>query len=396
MKVSQFILIVLILSSFNVYSSDHIDGPITQSHRVADLSDFYAFPTPNKAGFLSLILNTYPIVPRSGHFTDKVTYVIFARKAQVSGTQTIRFFTTSEEIVINCSFITPKESHDHTVTCKTSNNLKATAKYNSAVSNSANDFKLYAGMKSDPFFFYSDFATKAAKEGKILPAKNSNTMDSINVLSIVIEIEIKKLYKDQMSLLAFATEVITQDSPKSPIRILDRIGRPEITNVSLITPPEEKDLRDRYNTDRPFQVIPAAKIAYENRISNNISYYDSLDKQTNWTTSQINSAARILIDDFLVVDMTKPCDKDSFFEIESSLLLGKAHTTCGGRKPTDDIMDTLFTLYISGNGGSKIQDGVSKPSKAISPVFPYLAEPDLGLLSNIKASIARTALGLSN
>src|SRR5881397_1943328 len=37
-----------------IFASDHIDGPITTKHKVGDLTDLFAFPTPNASGSLTL------------------------------------------------------------------------------------------------------------------------------------------------------------------------------------------------------------------------------------------------------------------------------------------------------------------------------------------------------
>ena len=76
-----WLLAVAIALAGAASASDHIDGPVTTAHRVADLSDLYAFPTPGRPGSLTIILNAYPLVPRDGHFSDKVSYGILVRRA---------------------------------------------------------------------------------------------------------------------------------------------------------------------------------------------------------------------------------------------------------------------------------------------------------------------------
>jgi hypothetical protein len=63
----KYLFFLIILASSGLKASDHIDGPVTQKNRVADLTDFFAFSTPNKPGFLSLIIDTYPVVSSHGH-----------------------------------------------------------------------------------------------------------------------------------------------------------------------------------------------------------------------------------------------------------------------------------------------------------------------------------------
>jgi hypothetical protein len=387
-----FILLSSIKPSF---ASDHIDGPVTTANAVADLTDLYAFPTPMKPGFLSIILDEYPFVGASGHFTDKVNYNVLVRRAAIDVSSGHPTFSTSDEVTINCTFKTPAITADHVVMCRSTNHLYAETRYDVVQEKAeGDDFRLYAGMRSDPFFFNAKFAKSAANDGKLLPPKNENVMDNLNVLTIVMDIEISKLFKDNPpALVAVAAETTTQDSPDAPLRRIDRIGRPEITNVSMVAH-HEPDLRDQYNFDRPFEVPPANWKLYRDRLAENIAFYDALDGHKDWPDEDRMALANILADDFLVVDLSKPCRTPTFFEIEESLLRHRAYETCGGRKPNDRIMSVLFTLYVGGLGGRVISDGVEQPSRAVSEQFPYLAEPDLSLWSRTKAFLARELVGL--
>jgi len=91
----------------------------------------------------------------------------------------------------------------------------------------------------------------------------------------------------------------------------------------------------------------------------------------------------------LVVDVSKSYTVNSYFEIEKSVLGGKPHSTCGGRVPNDDVMDTLFTLFINRGHGPEVGDGVDKPTRPAKEAFPYLAAPDDGIFSAIKVYLAR-------
>lgn len=377
------------------FASDHIDGPVTTKHRVGDLSDLYAFPTPGKTGHLTLILNTYPVVEPSGHFSDKVTYTLFLRKAAIRGSGDSAAFATSDEVSISCSFVTPPEHEGHTVTCKSSNGLVAENQYQKVTElRSGDSMRVFAGMRSDPFFFNAGWAKAASTKGTIKEPKDDNVMRQTNILSLVVELEAAKLFGGPVGLLAVAAEATTRDSESAPVRRLDRLGRAEITNVSLVAHEGEADLRDKFNEDRPFQVAPANQRSHQERLAKNIKYYDGLDKKQNWEDRAREAMAAILADDFLVLDLTKPCEAQSFLEIEQAMVKHRPHGSCGGRKLTDDIMDIMFTAYIAGIDGKPVRDGVDKPYAAISPKFPYLAEPDLSAWGRTRAFIARKLLGL--
>jgi len=417
MKKTPLIIASLCFLTINLKASDHIDGPLTMKQRQADLSDFYAYPTPNKPGYLSLILNSYPIVSKSGHFADKGTFAFIIRRATIAGNKEKSKITTSgsDEVIITCNVVTPNDITKHKINCSSNNGLKASNIYNQITDiQPGDDFRLFAGMRSDPFFFNTKFA-EAATKGTILKPKNKNIMEGINDLSIVIEIDSKKLFpNNSVGLLALATEIYTQESSGAPLNILDRIGRPEITNVSMF-PDKNEELRDVYNTQPPFTISAEQVTKYNNktnelvanytgmnlaskfhaRLMHNISHYDSLDNKIDLPEESKIALANLLLEDFLVLDLSKPYSaEDSFFEIEKSILKGKTHTTSGGRQPNDDIMDTLFTLYIAGLDGARIRDGVDAPAKHVSIQFPYLVEPELGFWAQRFADVARWVFGL--
>src|SRR6476469_2790737 len=52
---------------------------------------------------------------------------------------------------------------------------------------------------------------------------------------------------------------------------------------------------------------------------------------------------------------------------------GREHSSCGGRSLNDDVMDALYTLYITGGYGPRISDGVDQATGPASLVFPNLA-----------------------
>ena len=368
-------------------ASDHLDGPASSNDRVTDITDLYAFPTPQAPGFLTIILDIYPVVAATGHFSDKVTYTIYARRATIrSGDRPA--FETSDEVAIRCTFVTPQDDDAHTATCKTDSGVGATVKTHQVLPHGAGDgLHLFAGRRSDPFFFNPVFAAAFSK-GKLIAPRDQDLMKGTNALALVIDVEVNRLFpNDPPQLIALSAESTTQDSPDAPVRRLDRIGRPESTNITLAANDDDPDLRDQYNADRPFTVDADHAHIYRDRIAKNLALFDRADGRSDWTDENRQALADLLVDDFLVVDIGLPCDQPAYLEIERSLLAHEQHKTCGGRKPADDIMDVLFTLYAGGLGGTLIGDGVDHPSQPISSQFPYLAAPDVSATSAIKTTV---------
>ncbi len=389
------ILITPLFSALLTSASDHVDGPVTKEHRVADISDFYVFQSPGNKNNTTIIMNTYPFVGKSGHFSNKVTYEIHIINLNINKSTGI--FDKKEKAKIVCESVTPHSSReDHSlskITCTDTKGNKSIATLNASPKSNFNNhknnhFPIFAGRRLDPFFIDTKWATETNNSGKISPSSGGdNDIEDLNVLSIAIDINLKDLFGHTSSkIYGFYVESLTQDSPGSVKRILDRVGRAEITNFA-INQKTVPDIRDSYNQTDTLNIPPRKKKEILDRLLNQIKYYDNLDGYTDWSKSEQQHLANIFIDDFLVIDLSKPCSGNGFLEIEKSLIAGRPHETCGGRKLTDDIVDRIYTYYIS-KDRKEYGDSVNTPSKSFGKSFPYLNTPATGVWAWIKAKFA--------
>jgi hypothetical protein len=138
------------------------------------------------------------------------------------------------------------------------------------------------------------------------------------------------------------------------------------------------DIRDLYNEEDAFALGTHYLGAYRARLNANFRFYDGLDGKVDWPFKQNGNhpLTDLLLDDFLVVDISKPFTEDSYFEIEQAMLEGRDHTSCGGRSLNDDFLDTYYTLMINNGNGPRIRDGVSQATVPASKTFPYMAPPN--------------------
>ena len=376
-------------------ASDHIDGPATTKHAITDLSDFYAFPTPGKQGYLTLIVNTHPMATKSNHFSEKVNYNFILREASVNF-ETKGFDTPeASEKIVTCSFKTPHNHSKHTMTCRVQGTeIMQTVPFNKAITEfDESGIRTYAGLRSDPFFFNADWAKSVSVMGKLIDPIKENTMDKMNALSVMVEVNLEDLFGPSASMVAIAVESTTLDKGAKEPRRLDRIGRPEVTNVTMVPHAAGEDHRDQYNLDKPFHVSKKNQAIYRTHILKNIKFYDNIDQSQDWDNARSIAYTEIILQDFLVVDISKDSSGEGYFTIEAALLNGEEHATSGGRMPSDDIMDRLFSILITGDRDADISDGVNNPYRAVSNVFPYLAKPDNSWSARLKAWAARKVLG---
>jgi hypothetical protein len=240
--------------------------------------------------------------------------------------------------------------------------------------------RVFAGVRWDPFIMDARAALATiATRTLAFTDPGSIFLDGKNVLSIVVEIDIGFL--PGWTLVGVVAETLTRG--EFNVRI-ERVGRPEVKNMMLAPKefdPVNRDLeiRDLYNMEDAFHVGDAYRGAYRARLNANLAFWDGLDGKTDWAPDAEgdHGLTKLVLDDFLVVDVTKPyAEQGSFLEIELAARRGDAHETCGGRALNDDVMDTIFTQLINAGNGPTIRDGVDQATKPASRTFPYLVAPN--------------------
>lgn len=383
------LLLFNLLANYHVTASDHIEGPVTDRHPVADITDLYAFPCPDYPGHLALVMDVYTGVSPKGHFSDKVVYSFLVKNASIRGHEQEPGFTTQGDYKLSFSFETPHGPNtSHWVSCTSSNGTIVRVQVDDVNSFSPGDkLGVFAGRRSDPFFYNSRWGMKVIK-GNITEAKDNNLLQRLNVLSIVVVIDLEQeLDMSQGSLLAVAAETVTTDDDHTT-RQIDRLGRPEITNIYMASK-GRKDLRDLYNGENTFNLNTKNAALYRERIQDNLTFFDGLNTEKNWAPEEVKNLTSILLNDFLVIDISKPYTVSSYFDIEYSILRGTPYTTCGGRTLNDDVMDVIFTMLINAGKQPTISDGVTEATEPATEIFPYLAPPSDDILAKVEAYLAR-------
>jgi len=137
------------------------------------------------------------------------------------------------------------------------------------------------------------------------------------------------------------------------------------------------EIRDLYNAEDAFALRPDYAGAHQARFNANLTFFDRLDGSIDWPPDEQGDhpLTGLLLADFLVVDTSRPFTDAGFLEIERAALAGREHSTCGGRSPRHDIIDTLYTLLVGGVAGAPISEGVDQ-DRPPSRTFPYLLPPN--------------------
>src|SRR5271168_386896 len=361
--------------------SDHVDGPRSIGDPSIDLTDLFAFTSPEDTSRTVLAANVFPSAGVSAMFSNVVNHAIVVRHIAVAGLGNAAKFTPGDqEYRFNCKFSALERGPDGATptqrgTCTLPDGQELTFVVNDEKGASTPDgtFRVFAGLRSDPFYLAWLVA---------ILKKFPNLLEHDNVLSIVIEFNTGRvLDPSKGSLFGVIAETSAIPQPRSlighePPRF-DWVGRPEQTNMRLNNPAMDgtDDLRDLWNQQTPFAISEELQPVFRKRLVDSLTNWDMRDKKADWTPADLTAAANVYLDDFLLFDVSKPTGDTSFLEIEKSTLHGRDYQTGGGRTVNANVIDIMITWMVN-NDREFIQGGALRATKLGTKTFPYLASPN--------------------
>ena len=367
--------------------SDHISGPRALADPIGDITDLYAFPSPEQPQNLVLVMNTLPFAQPSDLFSAGLVYRFRLRPLAQPSTDgdRMRFVAGGDELVVDCVFSDPTRGHDvrspeQEGTCTLSTGGSAAFVVGEPDGGSGPGIRAFGGVRWDPFIMDAPAALKTIATRELaFTDPGAIYLDGKDVLSIVVEIDAGVL--GGASLVGVVAETLTRG--RFNVRI-ERVGRPEVKNMMLAPKefdPVNRDLevRDLYNMEDAFTLENTYLGAYRARLNANLAFWDGLDGKVDWPPGENGDhpLTDLMLADFLIVDVTRPyVEHGSYLEIELAARRGDAHATCGGRTLNDDVIDTLFTLLVNAGNGPAIRDGVDHATRPAGRTFPYLARPN--------------------
>jgi hypothetical protein len=241
-------------------------------------------------------------------------------------------------------------------------------------------FRVFAGLRSDPFFV-----------GWLLgePLKSvPNIIAEDNCLSVIVEFDTEQVLRpSDGSLFGVVAETSIrnpdqQASAGTPVvPRFDWVGRPEHTNVLLVGANGEVDIRDLWNQETPFAPSEGLRPLFQKRLAETLKTWDKKDGKVDWTPSALAAFVNVFWDDYLLFDITKPITDTSHLEIEKSTIEGRPYTTGGGRTVNSNCIDILLTWLINRDHGPFWQGGATGATQPGRTSFPYLAPPNTTILT---------------
>src|SRR5215471_15321053 len=188
--------------------SDHIDGPRQIGDPSADLTDVFAFTSPENPARTVLAADVFPTCGQEAIFSNAITYSMVVRRAKVMGLgDNAKFETSDPEIRFSFKFdVLERGSPGQrplqrgTCTLPGGQTLGFTVNDEKGASTPDGTFRVFAGLRSDPFILA--WIVAAMKPFQ-------NLLQNDNVLCIVIEFDTRRVLEpDRGSLFGVIAETV--------------------------------------------------------------------------------------------------------------------------------------------------------------------------------------------
>src|SRR6187397_497363 len=171
--------------------SDHVDGPRSIGEPTADLTDLFAFTSPENPGRTVLAMCVFPYAGENAIFSNVIDHSIVVRRVTVAGVATAAKFQPADD-EIRFSFRFERRTRDaagkpmQRGVCKLpgGRELSITVNDETGASTPEGDVRVFAGLRSDPFYLAWNVG-----ELKKLP----NLLEHANVLSMVVELDTRRV-----------------------------------------------------------------------------------------------------------------------------------------------------------------------------------------------------------
>jgi len=332
------------------FGADHLDAPnlTPPSGRAdADINDVYAFQGKD-AGNTVLVMTTHPaagaIAPLA--YADDVAYKI---KVDRDG-------DAREDIVYRWRFKAPGQdgSQKYRLIRRVNGGAadRVAVGWTGDTNPVAGGGKVFAGLRSDPFFFDLDaFLGAVVGNGNgrtFCDGSETDFFESLNVNALVLQVPDGRL-GSQIGVWGVTSEAGTGGAR------IDRMGRPAINTV--FNSGSDKNL---FNASNPSQ----DRGRFGGNVVSVLTTFSGLDTEGAYSTAEARTLKNVLLPDVLTYDTSTA-----------------AAGPLNGRALADDVIDAELNI-VTGGFAFPGRDGTGAiPSDCVGPhgdymnSFPYLGAP---------------------
>ncbi len=145
-KTASVALLALALSATLVRAADHRDGAGVRADPAADINDVFAWMAPD-AQRVYLAMTVFPFAAPGARFSDSAQYLFRTASGPAFGQ------ASAGEVVLACTFDSAEQQH---LTCRvgdTETMVSGDASQPAGLTSSDGRLRVFAGLRSDPFFF---------------------------------------------------------------------------------------------------------------------------------------------------------------------------------------------------------------------------------------------------
>ena len=171
--------------------SDHVDGPRSIGEPAADLTDFFAFTSPENPERTVLAMCVFPYAGENAIFSNVINYSIAVRRVTVAGVgNAAKFQPADDEIRFSFRFEALKRDAAGKAiqrgVCKLPGGRELSLIVNdeTGASTPEGDVRAFAGLRSDPFYIGLDTGTLE---------QVPNQLQHNNVLCMVVEFDTRRM-----------------------------------------------------------------------------------------------------------------------------------------------------------------------------------------------------------
>ena len=171
--------------------SDHVDGPRSIGDPPADITDLFAFTSPEDPARTVLAMCVFPSAGESAIFSNVIDHSIAVRRVAVAGVgNAAKFQPANEEIRFTFRFeMLERDAAGNVIqrgvcTLPGGHELLLTVNDEIGTSTAEKDVRVFAGLRSDPFYL----AWIAATLEKV-----PNLLQHNNVLCMVVEFDTRRV-----------------------------------------------------------------------------------------------------------------------------------------------------------------------------------------------------------
>ena len=139
--------------------SDHFSGPRALAGPAGDITDFYAFPSPERPGHLVLVLNVQPLAKPDAAFSDAIDCRFRLRPVTIAGSGAATAFPfagADQELMFTCHFESPQPDGDGAAPVQDGWLVTPSGEqihFRVDEDGARGDgVRVFAGLRSDPFF----------------------------------------------------------------------------------------------------------------------------------------------------------------------------------------------------------------------------------------------------